>query len=188
MAKLKIGITSEHPLNDGAVVKDLLESYFPEQATYEIILEDYRGSSIGNKRYFKRLQEVFEVQNFDFILLIKDLDSDDNKKESQAIFEKVKTCTNEQAVLLLFRYMIEALAIIDFETTETHYNKKIPHKQRPNNTKNAKKDLAQLFGYSESHIRNLVPNFDKRILYQNYDVWQVFINHFQDILQVKALF
>ena len=186
MSKPIIGIISEHPYNDGKPIADLLEQYFPEKAEYIPLLSSYRGSALGNGTFYDELVVVFEDNECDFILVIQDLDNDKNLKSRNAFFEKCKTLTNDKAQYLLFVYMLEALAIIDFETTEKHYNKKIKQTERPNNNKNAKNSLQQLFGYKESDMRGLVAQFDTQKLKQNYSVWADFLIDFEHKLYTQS--
>ncbi|MEY4904017.1 MAG: hypothetical protein RLZZ292_1832 [Bacteroidota bacterium] len=182
MSKPIIGIISEHPYNDGKPIVDLLERYFPEKAEYIPLLTTYRGSALGNGAFYADLETQFEENDCDFVLIIQDLDDDKNLKKRHTFFEKCKTLTNDKAQFLLFKYMIEALAITDFDTTEQHYNKKVKNADRPSNSKSAKEKLKILFAYTESDMRVLAKKFDTKILTDNYSVWRDFIQVFGDSL------
>jgi hypothetical protein len=182
MSKPIIGIISEHPYNDSKPVADLLERYFPEKAEYIPLLTTYRGSALGNGAFYADLETQFEENECDFVLIVQDLDDDKNLKKRHTFFEKCKTLTNDKAQFLLFKYMIEALAITDFDTTEQYYNKKIKHADRPNNSKSAKEKLKILFGYTESDMRHLAEKFDKQVLTDKYAVWREFIQIFVNLL------
>ena len=177
-----IGIISENANNDGKAIADLLERYFPEQATYQPILEKYIGSQVGNKSFLRDLKELQDDEYFDCIIVVKDLDNDDKEAEIKKIFEDCADRIVNKNINLKFRYMIEALALADWKNVCKYY-KKNPKKINLNlNARNAKDELRNAFGYEESHLRNLVFCFDKETLIQRYAIWAAFINEFNDVL------
>lgn len=184
---IKIGIVSENPHNDGTPIADLLERYFPEKASYTQLLPRFRGSQLGNDDFIRALETIFEEDDLAFIILIKDLDRDANRKKCNEVFEKCKCATNEKIEFLLFEYMIEALAIADIATTCFKYKKK-PHEIRITaNTKNAKKALIDTFGYEESDMRDLVQLFDIEKL-KTYPIWQTFIKKMTEKVNISPVF
>ena len=178
METINIGIVSENPHNDGEPIADLLERYFPDKANYAQLLPDFRGSRLGNDAFIRDLETIFEEEDLAFIILIKDLDKDANRKKCNEVFEKCKCATNEEIQFLLFEYMIEALALTDIETTCQKYKKKLHEIRIDKNAKNAKKALIDAFGYSESDMRDLAQQFDTEKL-KTYTIWQTFIKAMQ---------
>ncbi len=178
----KIGIISENYRNDGIPIAELLQRYFDEPIEFLQFCKDFKGDRIETEESLDDLAFSFEFYQPDFVLVIRDLDNDKNRKSRHTFFEKCKTVTNDKAQHLLLVYMIEALAIIDFETTEKHYNKTIKYADRPSNNKSAKESLQNLFGYKESDMRSLVAKFDTNILIEKYAVWRDFIQNIQPFL------
>ncbi len=178
MNKFNIGVISERYQNDGESVAHLLEQYFPNQAEYIQVLTKFTGSRLGSKEFFRLLSEISDNENLAFLVIIKDLDNDENREDINAFFEKCTEKLDGNTVNLCFVYMIEALAMADLETVCKHYNQNFKKIKINTNARNAKKELAQVFGYEEHHIRDLVRKFDTNILTENYPVWRDFINNF----------
>ncbi len=182
MSKVNIGIISENFNNDGKSIAALLERYFPECANYLQFCQDYRGKGIETDECLLDLEIAFLTFEPDFIIVIEDLDKDKNQADRDIFFEKCKTATNNDALFLLFKYMIEALAMADLETVCKHY-KVSPKKIKINKkARNAKQELHDTFGYEEHHLKDLVQKLDTNILVQNYPTWQNFITKFEQKL------
>jgi hypothetical protein len=182
MSKLNIGILSENFHNDGEPIATLLERYFPEKANYLQFCQDYRGKRIESDECLLDLEIEFQTFEPDFVIIIKDLDKDANKIKSDAFFEKCKTLTNDQAQFLLFKYMIEALAMADLDAVCKHY-KVSPKKVKINaKAKNAKQELQETFAYTESDMRLLAEKFDKQVLIDKYTVWREFITNINIVI------
>jgi hypothetical protein len=177
-----IAVISEHHLNDGQAIADLLERYFPEQATYAPILQKYKGSKLGNKGFYRDLSVLQDNVYFVFFIVIKDLDNDNKLEEINAFFTKCTNYLDNKTVNLLFVYMIEALALADFSAVCAYYNKDIKKISVNQKARNAKEALQMTFGYTESDMRKLVFAFDTNILKQNYKVWADFLTAFEQKL------
>ncbi|MEY4904015.1 MAG: hypothetical protein RLZZ292_1830 [Bacteroidota bacterium] len=183
MSKLNIGILSENFNNDGESIATLLERYFPEQANYLQFCQDYRGTAIQTDECLLDLEIAFLTFEPDFVIIIKDLDKDKNQTKCDTFFELCKAATNDQAQFLLFKYMIEALAMADLDAVCKHYKVSLKKIKINKKARNAKKELHAVFGYEEHHICVLAKKFDTKILTDNYSVWRDFINDFDEKLR-----
>jgi hypothetical protein len=174
MRKWIVGVVSENANNDGLAIADLLDRYFPEIAEYKQLLEDFKGSKLGNEEFLGLLFEVFDEKDCDFLIVLKDLDKDDNLKKCIETLENCNKEVNGEAVCMLFEYMIERLAIVDFKTTCKKYDKDPKKTNINHNLSHQKKALSAVMPYKESDICDLVKKFDLNVL-KTYSDWAVFI-------------
>jgi tRNA U34 5-carboxymethylaminomethyl modifying GTPase MnmE/TrmE len=186
--KIKIGIISENAKNDGKPVAKLLERYFPKKGESWQISAGLYGDKIQSEKSIGIMRDNFKQNKCDVVIVVLDLDNEKKKDIRHDFFKKCceKICANSQ--LLLFVYMIEALAVTDFETTKMFYEVKVSFKEKPNNNKQAKENLQKLFSYTESDMDFLAEDFNKQILYQNYPTWQTFINEMAAVLNAEIAF
>lgn len=178
----KIAIISENHRNDGEPIAALLQKYFNEQIEFIQFCKSYKGSGIQSKEALLDLKLSFKREKPDFVIVIRDLDKDDYKTQRKIFFEQCQIATNDNAIYLLFIYMIEALALADLEVVCDFY--KINKNDIGINKKarDAKEELKKGFGYTESDMRELVNKFNIEKLKQNYSVWADFLIDFEQKL------
>ena len=183
-----IGIISENEENDGNVIATLLERYFLETAIYKSISKGDPGDRLELPKYLKNLRINYNQIQPTLVLIIRDLDKDEYKSTREVFFERCKSIISTDAVFLLFVYKIEALAAMDIQTVKQFYKVKVKSNDLPRNSKNIKTQLEHIFRYTESDMCDLAYKFDKRILYQNYNVWKDFIDKMSAFLKTEPNF
>jgi hypothetical protein len=185
---IKIAVISEHSDNDGKAIITLLKRYFPDKILGKSLHKGGLGSRVKNQKTWDLFKANYKLDKPDFVLIIRDLDNDDNKKERQEFFKDLSEFLSCQSIFLLFVYQIEALAVIDWQTTQEFYSKTIKHKDKPNNSKSLVDKLENLLSYEKCDMQDLVKYFNKQILYQNYPTWKVFINEMAMVLNAEIVF
>ena len=178
----KIAIISEHHRNDGESIAVLLQQYCNEQIEFVQFCTRYTGSRIQSKEALLDLKLSFKREKPDFVIVIRDLDKDDNKIQRKVFFEQCQTTTNDNAIYLLFVYMLEALALADFSAVCNFYSINKNTISINKKARNAKEELRNAFSYTESDMRGLVEVFDINTLQQNYGVWADFLSRFEQKL------
>lgn len=178
----KIAIISEHHRNDGEPIAALLQQYCNEQIEFVQFCTRYTGSRIQSKEALLDLKLSFKREKPDFVIVIRDLDKDENKAQRKIFFEQCQSATNDNAIYLLFVYMLEALALADLETVCDFYSINKNAISINKKARNAKEELKNAFGYTESDMRKLVNKFNIEKLVQNYSTWKVFLTEFEGFL------
>ena len=190
MGRIKIGIVSENPRNDGEPIATLLERYFPNQGLECRQLNtkfstNKSGSGLDTEKFTIQLEAICAEYEPNFVLFVRDLDKDKNKKDRLETFEnnskRIQPEPPEQSIIclhLLFIYEIEALALADWQTTQSVLEWKDKKQQMPTkvktNTKDAKGFVSDYFKYSEGDMNKLAEYFDLNVL-KTYGVWNDFI-------------
>ena len=183
-----VGIISENANNDGRPIANLLERYFPNKATYYQLREGGAGSRLENPKDFKNIKAQFDKFQPNLVIIIRDLDKDENKKERDTRFDEYCALFSSHTIHLLFVYMIEELVVIDLNAIELYYDAKVIRKNLPREQKTVDKQLKQIVGYRKSDMRDLADLLNKQILYNNYTIWKDFIDEIANIFDAKPVF
>ena len=186
--KIKIGIVSEHPNNDGKPIADLLERYFPNKAIFQQLHDGAPGSRLETPRYKAIVKTAYDKFKPDLVIIIRDLDKDANKKDRKTFFEDYVQLLPTTCTYLLFVYMIEELISTDLNTLNQYYKVNLQRKDIPKQSKSVDEQLEQLCKYDKSDMRDLADLLDKQVLYNNYTIWKKFIDKMTEFFGVQPVF
>jgi hypothetical protein len=198
MDKIKIGIVSENYRNDGEPIATLLYRYFPNhnlecRQLNTLFSTNKKGSGLDTDKFTIQLEAICAEYEPNFVLFVRDLDKDKNKKDRLEKFEnnsrRIQPEPPEPAIIclhLLFIYEIEALALTDWETTKGVLEWKDKKQQMPKSvkaeTKDAKGFVGKYFKYSEGGMKKLAEYFNLNTL-KNYTVWSDFIEKISEKIE-----
>ncbi|TFF40388.1 DUF4276 family protein [Mucilaginibacter psychrotolerans] len=168
---VKVGLVGEDP-NDTSSIKNLLAKRYNDRIHFVPLLQGTTGTGLDTLKFRKALIVEFKRKQCAFAICIRDLDAlksqTDQLKKRVQWFNNLNESINNQGVLLLNIWELEALVFGDIET----FNKihKINHKSNkdPMFIQEPKEELKKITRksqnpYKESHCPDLFKqlNIDK---------------------------
>jgi hypothetical protein len=187
---IRVGLVGEDP-NDTLSLKNLLEKKYSGRILFLPLVERIRGFQLDNKKTKKALPIEFKSKKCNFIIYIRDLDglpSEKNKilKRIQW-FTSLDSLANNQGILLLCIWELEALLFADIDTINSHYRIKHRFKGNPMFLKEPKEELMRLTKhtnneYKESHSPSLFLKLNEQYLIKRCIFYKEFIEKLEERL------
>jgi hypothetical protein len=158
---IQIGVVGEHPNNDSEALCHLLRRFACEQVRFKVILKNKRGSQLDNPLFGKSLESELETEDFEYILLIRDLDGllSETKKVAQRDkwFNGLKNILQNKGVFFLVVSEMEALILADMQAFNEYFKLNVEFTENLMFQAKAKELLKRWSAKSTKHQCELPP-------------------------------
>jgi len=191
--KLKIGLIGEDP-NDTLSIQNLLLQKHSGLIQFKQLIRNKKGYQLNNSRTDAALKVEFEDFKPQYVLFIRDADALPSEKAKikrvQEWFNKLNPIVNNQGILLMNIYELEALILADIETFNNLYGTSIQFKKNCMYQKEPKEFLIQKTSnnkksYSESHCPGIFKTLKIDTVERNCIYFKEFHSNFKKILKIK---
>ncbi len=164
---IKVGLVGEDP-NDTLSIKSLLEKRYKGKVQFHQLAKRVQGYQLDNPKIKRSLPIEFENQECKFIIYIRDLDAFKSQKDKLQAkmqwFKDLDAVVNNQGILLLNIWELEALIFGDIDTFNKIYTTKHKVTQDPMLIKEPKEVLKRLTfkskQFKESHCPEIFKQLD----------------------------
>jgi hypothetical protein len=183
---IKIGLIGEDP-NDTTSITNLLLKKYKDQVLFCTLVKRIRGSQLDSPKIKKSLEIEFKDEKCKFIIYIRDLDgykSEKNKiNKRQKWFEELDSAINNEGILLLNIWELEALIFADINTLNGFYKIKFKYPGDPMGLPNPKSELKRITyhtrkKYHESHCSEIFNLLNFETVEKNCLYFKHFISEF----------
>jgi len=187
---INIGLVGEDP-NDTSSIKNLLLKKYKNKVNFFQLTKRIKGCQLSNSKIEKLLPIEFKDYKCKFIIYIRDLDGFKSQKiKIQSIekwYKNLDSKINNQGLLLLNIWEIEALIIADIEAFNKLYKisynycgdpmaikepkEELKKRTRKNRKKYEESDCPEIFNKLNfeivkkncSYFKNFIKNFDEKL-------------------------
>ena len=200
----RVGVIGEHPNNDSEAMIVLLEKYLQENISLELLdIKNMRGSAMDSPNFARELVDKLIDENFDYLIVLRDLDflKDKNKRQNERIKDKDKwfTKVNQsigalavKGIFFLIIYELEALILCDLSAVNAFFDLNISFLGNPIEEKDPKGFLQNATQnsvkgrYEEKNAKAIFTTLDFQKLYDNHTGTRSF-RTFVDNLKMEAI-
>ncbi len=190
---IKVGLIGEDP-NDTNSIKNLISQKHGKNFVFKQLIKNKKGYQLDNKNVQKALKIQFEEYKPKIVLFIRDADALETEKAkiNKVIswFIKLNIVVNNNGILLINIYELEALILADIDTfnnlykTNINFTGNVAFKKEPKEflilkTRNNKKK------YSESDCPELFKELRFDTITQNCKYFSDFIVELKKAAKIK---
>ena len=175
---IRVGLVGEDP-NDTLSIKNLLNQRYSGKVRFYQLAKRVKGFQLDNPKIKKSLPIEFADSKCAFIVYIRDLDAfqSENKKLQAKLkwFKTLDAVVNQEGLLLLNIWELEALILSDMDTFNSIYKVNHKFKGDPMLQKEPKETLKRITArekkkYKENHCPELfkqlkIDNVEKNCRY-----------------------
>lgn len=119
-----IALVGENP-NDTHAIQNLLSQRYSKEIRFYPILRNKRGTQLDNARTMNALKIELELQKYDHVIFIRDLDGLESEKRKLNSrlewFKQLNKVCGMKGIFLLNIYELEALILADLEVFNKMY-------------------------------------------------------------------
>jgi hypothetical protein len=183
---IRVGLVGEDP-NDTSSIKNLLDKRYSKKVQFIQLFKGIKGDQLGTLKLKKSLPIEFAGRGCKLVVFIRDLDALKShvEKLNERIewFESLNALINNNGVLLLNIWQLEALILGDIETFNKIYGVKYNFKGDPTYQRKPKVKLKEVTFYSkkqykESGCPDLFKQLNIDIIEKNCSCFKDFIEEF----------
>ncbi|GAA3965824.1 DUF4276 family protein [Mucilaginibacter dorajii] len=153
---IKVGLVGEDP-NDTSSIKNLLDKRYKGRVQFRSLAKGIKGHQLDSPKIKKSLPIEFEDQQCKFIVYIRDLDAfksqEDKLQTKTKWFKDLDALVNNEGILLLNIWELEALIFGDIETFNKIHSIDHKFKSDPMKVKDPKEVLKHLTSKSKKQFK-----------------------------------
>jgi hypothetical protein len=181
---IRVGLIGEDP-NDTSSINNLLEKRYNRKVKFYPLAKNIKGHQLDSNKIKNTLRMEFADKKCEFIIYVRDLDAfKSEKKKLQAKlkwFKALDAFANNNGILLLNIWELEALIIGDIETFNKIYNIDYKPKQDPMFIKEPKELLKNItFNLNKKFKESSCPEIFKKL---DIDKVEAACSCFKDFIQ-----
>jgi hypothetical protein len=183
---IRVGLVGEDP-NDTLSIKNLLNQRYKGKVQFYQLAKRVKGFQLDNPKIKKSLPIEFADNKCAFVVYVRDLDAfqSENKKLQAKLkwFKTLDAAVNNEGLLLLNIWELEALILGDIDTFNSIYNVSHKFKGDPMLQKEPKEILKKITSkekkrYKENHCPELFKQLKIDIVEKNCGCFRDFIQEF----------
>lgn len=184
---IRIGLVGEDP-HDTSSIKNLLEKKYKDKIHFFALVKRIKGWHLDTNKINKVLPIEFADKKCHFIIYIRDLDGfkseKDKVKKRKEWFHTIDSLVNNQGILLLAIWELEALFFADITTINSHYKIKYKSNRDPMMIKEPKEELMRITAhtnkeYKEAHSPDLFKKLEIDTLIKKCSFFKDFIKELE---------
>jgi hypothetical protein len=188
----KIGLIGEDP-NDTSSISNLLNQEFSDKVNFVHLVRRIRGSQLDTLKFHKQVEFEFEDNKCDFVIAIRDLDGFESENEKlkkhYLWFDKINSSVNNNGIILINIWELEALIYADIEVFNKLYDTKLTLKGDPSFIKDPKDELKRKTRkgknvFHENHCPEIFKKLRFEEVLKNSKSFKSFIEEFTTKLKV----
>ena len=184
---VRVGLVGEDP-NDTSSIKNLLEKRYGGKIHFQPLVKGIKGYQLDNPKIRRSLPIEFISQGCKFVIYIRDLDGFQSDKERLKAkirwFEELDSAVNNEGILLLNIWELEALIFGDIATFNKIYKTTHKFPGDPMGIREPKEVLKRLTNrgkqYKESHCPEIFKQLNIDKIENKCGCFKEFINEFNN--------
>jgi hypothetical protein len=183
---IKVGLVGEDP-NDTSAIKNLLEQRYKDRVQFKLLFKGIKATHLDTEKIKNALRAEFQNPDCKFVVYIRDLDAlksqEDKLKARVRWFKELDAVANNQGILLLNIWELEALIFGDINTFNKLYSTKQKANKNPTFIKEPKEELKRITfkskkQFKESHCPEIFKHLNIDEVEKNCSCFKEFIAEF----------